>query len=401
MLRGRRPAALLHSGRAGDVVRAADVLGGTPSAVSVSDGAYEDPDTPEFGRALAWALTRSAAHPVALAAATGTLAARLARLAPDTVRQMFAAKGSPSSMSNPGDRRFADAAWQENPAFFALHEAYVAACRLGDDVIAAGSGDQVGDSKARMANQILADSLAPTNFLLPTRQPCAGRRRPAAELGRGCGQLPHRPQVQWRQTAAGRQQLLRGRPKPGRHAGQGGVPQRLDGADPVRAPDRAGARNSAARRPALDQQVLRHGPGTRTQLLGMGRAARADRVRDQLSQRRRHHARRDDGRLPRPRAAARDGRHRRHHRLVDRPRRTVHRRRHDGDDRGVPGPQGARTGRHRHAAQHPAGLSRPRRAGGLHRRRGRWPGWSSRWRAPASSTARRWPAPSTPCGPTS
>jgi len=43
-------------------------------------------------------------------------------------------------MSDPGERRFADAAWQENPAFFALHEAYVAACQLGDKVITAASG---------------------------------------------------------------------------------------------------------------------------------------------------------------------------------------------------------------------------------------------------------------------
>ena len=40
---------------------ASDVPRGTPSAVSVSAGAFEDPDTPEFGKALAWALTRSAA----------------------------------------------------------------------------------------------------------------------------------------------------------------------------------------------------------------------------------------------------------------------------------------------------------------------------------------------------
>jgi len=106
----------------------------------VSGGAYDDPDIPEFGKALAWALTRSAAHPVALATATGAFAGRLAKVAPDAVRQMFATKGASSSMSDPGERRFADAAWQENPAFFALHEAYVAACQLGDKVITAASG---------------------------------------------------------------------------------------------------------------------------------------------------------------------------------------------------------------------------------------------------------------------
>ena len=84
-------------------------------------------------------------------------------------------------MFDDGDRRFADAAWQENPAFYALRGAYVAACKLGEDVIAAGSDDQVGASKARMAYQILADSLAPTNFLLTN--PTALRR--AAETSGG------------------------------------------------------------------------------------------------------------------------------------------------------------------------------------------------------------------------
>ena len=49
----------------------------------------------------------------------------------------------------------------------------------------------------------------------------------------------------------------------GGHSGSGRVPERPDRADPVRAAGRAGARGAAVVLPAVDQQVLHHGPGAR------------------------------------------------------------------------------------------------------------------------------------------
>src|SRR6516225_9829587 len=65
-----------------------------------------------------------------------------------------------------GDKRFADRTWSDNPAFFALRQGYLAASRLMDDMLAAGSGDTVADAKAALAAGFLLDALAPTNFLL-------------------------------------------------------------------------------------------------------------------------------------------------------------------------------------------------------------------------------------------
>src|SRR5262249_61535964 len=72
------------------------------------------------------------------------------------------------------DKRFADPAWDGNPGFFALRQAYLAARRLGEDLLAAGQGDPVTDQKARLAMGLAFDALAPTNFL-PTN-PAALKR---------------------------------------------------------------------------------------------------------------------------------------------------------------------------------------------------------------------------------
>jgi polyhydroxyalkanoate synthase len=67
---------------------------------------------------------------------------------------------------NPKDRRFADPAWSGNPAFYALHQAYLAGCRFARDVVSSGQLDPDMARKAQMATDVLLDALASTNFLL-------------------------------------------------------------------------------------------------------------------------------------------------------------------------------------------------------------------------------------------
>jgi hypothetical protein len=65
-----------------------------------------------------------------------------------------------------GDWRFADPAWSENPAFFAVRQGY----------LAARAGDLAGDAKAWLATGFLPDALAPESS---TRLVRGGRlRRP-------------------------------------------------------------------------------------------------------------------------------------------------------------------------------------------------------------------------------
>jgi polyhydroxyalkanoate synthase len=78
-----------------------------------------------------------------------------------------------------GDKRFADRAWSDNPAFFALRQAHLATSRLVNDLLEAGAGDATADAKAKLATGFLLDVIAPTNF--PLTNPAVIKR--ALETG--------------------------------------------------------------------------------------------------------------------------------------------------------------------------------------------------------------------------
>ena len=108
-------------------------------------------------------LSRSATRPAGLAAAALTFAGSLSKLGSATAA-VLVTNGARDAVDTK-DRRFADAAWSSNAAFFALRGFYLAACQWGEDVLAVGSDDPVVEAKAALAGQLLADALAPTNFL--------------------------------------------------------------------------------------------------------------------------------------------------------------------------------------------------------------------------------------------
>ena len=221
------------------------------------------------------------------------------------------------------------------------------------------AGDRLPDGRA-VADELPADQ--------PGRAQ-AGVRDRRGQPGRRGQPLRRRRAQQRRPAAPGRHPAVPGRREPRRHPRQGRVQERPDGAHPVRAADARGPRGPGAGQPAVDQQVLRHGPGARPQLPGVGGPARAHRVRDLLPQPGRLHGRRHPGRLPHPRPAGSARRHRRDHRRAqDRHHRPVPRRRPDRHAGGLPHREGRRQDRLDHAAQHPAGLQRARHPRRLHRR---------------------------------
>ena len=61
------------------------------------------------------------------------------------------------------DRRFRDPAWEENPAFFAMLQAYLLAGRLVDDVLDASEVDDATEQRMAFLSEVVMDSLAPTN----------------------------------------------------------------------------------------------------------------------------------------------------------------------------------------------------------------------------------------------
>ncbi len=136
------------------------------SALAPEAGALVDLDPALFGRALASAAAGAARHPTAAAGAGISCAVALTRA---TLASAWRAVGRsvPGPLPADGaDRRFADPAWEDNPAFFWVRQSYLVFRRLAEDLVAAGELEEATRAKAAFAVSLLADALAPTNALL-------------------------------------------------------------------------------------------------------------------------------------------------------------------------------------------------------------------------------------------
>src|SRR5450755_588992 len=138
---------------------AADVL-------APDSGELVDLDPVLFGRALANAAVGAALNPTAVVAAGINCAVDLTRATLASASRALG-RGAPGPLPPDGaDRRFADPAWEDNPAFFWLGQSYLVLRRLAEDLVAAGELDEPTRAKASFAVSLMADVLAPTNLLL-------------------------------------------------------------------------------------------------------------------------------------------------------------------------------------------------------------------------------------------
>jgi len=122
-------------------------------------------DPADFGKSVLSVLGRAAARPADVGGAWLRFSAALAGAWPAAAARWLGSDREPPVPVDAKDRRFADPAWDSNPGFFALRQAFLAARRLGDDLLAAGSGDPLADQKAQLAVSFAFDAVAPTNFL--------------------------------------------------------------------------------------------------------------------------------------------------------------------------------------------------------------------------------------------
>jgi polyhydroxyalkanoate synthase len=165
--------------------QAADALG--PEA-----GLVARMDLAGFAGSVGAVLSRAALRPDAVGSATFRFAASLARIGPAALSRWAGRDAEPPLPADPKDRRFADPAWEANPAFFALRQWYLAARRYAEDLLAAGAGDPAADAKAQLVTGLLLDAVAPTK---PARhQPGGGETRLRHRRGqRG----PRRPELRY------------------------------------------------------------------------------------------------------------------------------------------------------------------------------------------------------------
>ncbi len=139
----------------------------TPDADAASEAsefeALESLDP--YGFLEAWSRTASAAlqNPEGLTKAWSRYVAGLAE-ASSAAASRAAGDETPGPIQ-PGrrDRRFRDPAWEENPAFFGMLQAYLLASQLVGDVLDASEVDEVTEHRMGFLTDVMLGALAPTN----------------------------------------------------------------------------------------------------------------------------------------------------------------------------------------------------------------------------------------------
>ena len=122
-------------------------------------------DAAGLGASTLAVLRRAAGKPTATATAALRYWTSVAMAGPVAAARWMGMEAPPPVPVPESDKRFADRSWTDNPAFFAIRQAHLAASRLASDLLKAGAGNELDDAKAALATGFLMDALAPTNFL--------------------------------------------------------------------------------------------------------------------------------------------------------------------------------------------------------------------------------------------
>jgi polyhydroxyalkanoate synthase len=124
-----------------------------------------DPDVAGLGRSLAAVLRGTVDNPAAVSQAWLRYAQRLAAIPQVALSGWMGTAATPPVPLNPKDRRFADRAWSENPAFVALRMYHQAFAEFVAELVTAAGLERIQETKARLLTGLMMDALAPANFL--------------------------------------------------------------------------------------------------------------------------------------------------------------------------------------------------------------------------------------------
>ena len=122
-----------------------------------------------FGGALRKLAIDMAAHPAATLRTTADLALRQGTVAVHTMSRLMGASPEPVVATAPGDRRFADRAWRDNPFLRQLLESYLVTAQWWRDRVDESNLGTADRRRARFAVNAVLDALAPSN--LPMANP--------------------------------------------------------------------------------------------------------------------------------------------------------------------------------------------------------------------------------------
>ncbi len=132
-------------------------------------GVAEDPigtlDPVSFGRSLMRVGPSLLTKPTAVASAQVRLAVGYASALSATAARMIGKETAAPVAPEPGDRRFSDKAFSENPLYFWTLQNYLLWKQLVIELLDAAALPESDDVKARFAASLLVDAMAPTNNL--------------------------------------------------------------------------------------------------------------------------------------------------------------------------------------------------------------------------------------------
>jgi polyhydroxyalkanoate synthase len=143
-------------------------------ALGPEGGLVVDLDPLALGKILGKVGRGVAAHPLQGLVAGARFVQDLGAAGGAAVARALGARAEGPAASSPGDKRFGDPSWQENPAFYATAQSYLVWSRLMRELVDAAHLEGMAAAKARFAAELVVDALAPTNF--PWSNPGALKR---------------------------------------------------------------------------------------------------------------------------------------------------------------------------------------------------------------------------------
>ncbi len=142
-----------------------DVAERAASVLAPETDIFEDVDVAGFGESLAKALRTSVTQPTVPIKSAWHLAGDLVRIPVAAGARWLGRDVTPPVDADPKDRRFAAAAWQDNPAYYSIRMAYLASAKAARELVGSANLSPDESRKAMMALDLIVDALAPTNFL--------------------------------------------------------------------------------------------------------------------------------------------------------------------------------------------------------------------------------------------
>ncbi|MDH4365655.1 MAG: hypothetical protein OEY70_16395, partial [Acidimicrobiia bacterium] len=143
----------------------ADLATQAAEALAPEGALVSDLDSLDLGATLGRAAMSAATRPFQLMTAGLGFGFRLTQAAVQTAASVIGVEAAPVAAPRPGDRRFADPTYTENPLFSWYLQRYLLFGDLVDDLVGAADLDGADGNKLQLVADMVKAATSPTNML--------------------------------------------------------------------------------------------------------------------------------------------------------------------------------------------------------------------------------------------